>query len=356
MVKTVDIRTQQAKIAEHIALRWAMPIGLVSAFIALAWFLGVGVSTVPITGSTSMARVALLLIALTTLVCFSYFYRRGRVWLHDKTKQTLPKRWVFWRDTLTLAFAYTVLASAVAALTAYVLSNAFKELALDPYISSVFVGAAVGVSTYIIINQAYRVTINQIVAVLGIILVGGVLLAMVTNNQADWWQVHFSYLGMPESNTAKVFNFTLIFSGLVMLALTENLFNSLAPAIDKHQTDLKLNVIKSVFVLIALALAGVGLFPYVEGTYKATMHNLTASSLVLGFLFLIAALRWTSPKLSREFMIFSYSIAAALVGCYVGFIYFEYLNLTAFELSAFGLSFVWLAVYLKNLALIAEEA
>lgn len=354
--KSKNISAIQAQLAEHAAIRWGMIVGLVSAGIALAWYLGNGVSTVPIIGSLSIARLAIILIVVSTFVAFSYFYRQGRRWLHTETLRPLPKGWVFWRDTLTLAFANTVLAGAFAGIAAYVLSNAFKGLALDPYISSVFVGVAVGVSCYIMINLAFRVTVNQIVALLGVTLVGGVLLAMVTNNQADWWQVHFSYLGMPDSNTAKLFNFTLIFSGLVMLAMTENLFNELAPAIDKHQADLKLNVIKTVFVIIALALAGVGLFPYVEGTFKATMHNLTATTLVLGFLFLIAALRWTSPKLSREFMIFSYAIAAALVACYVGFTVFGYLNLTAFELSAFGLSFVWLAVYLKNLALLAEVA
>lgn len=356
MKSSATLSAERASIAEQSALRWAPLVGVVAGIIALAWYLGTGIDAVPIIGSISMARAGIYLATLSSFILFAIFYRRGQDWLQVNAKHPKPKQWVYWRDTLTLSFAYAVLTLAATALLAYLLSNAFKGLELDPYTASVFVGLVAIVVSYAIINQAFRISVQSIVAVLGTILVGGVLLAMVTNNQADWWQVHFSYLGMAQSNTARLFNLTLIVSGLVLLALTDNLLNALAPAISKGETELKLNVIKGAFVFIALSLAAVGVFPYEEGTINATLHNAAAGFLVLGFLFLIGTLKWTSPDLPREFVIFSYVVAAALVACYVAFTVIGYLNLTAFELASFSLSFTWLAVYLKNLSLLAEES
>ncbi len=355
MARKKDISGMRARIAEQLALRWGIISALVASAISVAWYLGNGVKLVPITGSLSITRLAVYIGALASFVFFAYFYREGERWMHENAKQPLPKGWIFWRDTITLAFAYTLVAAAVMALTAFVFSKAFIGLELDPYSAALITGVVVGCSSYVIINLAYTVSVNRILAILGIVLVGGVLFAMVTNGQADWWQVHFSYLGMEQSNAARAFNFTLIFSGLVMLALTENLFNALAPAFEGKDSGMRLNVIKGAFVFIAIALACVGLFPFQEGTIYATLHNASAYGMVLGFLFLISTLRWTSPRLSPEFFILSYIMGASLIVCYVLFAMVGYLNLTAFELLSFGISFAWLMLYLKNLSQLIEK-
>ena len=355
MVRAKNIVLERARIAEQQALRWGILTALMAAAVSLAWYLGKGAQLVPLTGDLSIARLAVYLGALAGFVLFAYFYRVGERWMHDNAKQPLPKRWIFWRDTLTLAFAYTIVSLAAMALAAFVFSKAFVGLQLDPYSSSLLVGVVVGVVAYANVNLAYTVSVNRILTVLGLVLVGGVLFAMVTNGQADWWQVHFSYLGMAQSDAARAFNFTLIFSGLVMLALTENLFNTLAPAFEGKDSGMRFNVIKVAFVCIAIALACVGIFPYMEGSIKATLHNLSAYGMVLGFLFLITTLRWTSPRLSPEFFILSYIMGGALIVCYVLFAFVGYFNLTAFELLSFGISFAWLMLYLKNLSQLIEK-
>lgn len=355
MARVKDITGLRVRVAEQQALRWGIMSALVAAAIAVAWYLGNGAGLIAITGSLSITRLAVYLGGLASLIFFSYFYRVGERWMQQNAKQPLPKRWVFWRDTITLAFAYTLVAAASMALAAFVFSQAFIGLELDPYSSALIVGVVVGCVSYVIINLAYTVSVNRILAVLGIVLVGGVLFAMITNGQTDWWQVHFSYLGMAQSEAARAFNLTLIFSGLVMLALTENLFNALAPAFEGQDSGMRLNVIKSAFVFIAIALACVGIFPFQEDTIYATLHNVSAYGMVLGFLFLITTLRWTSPRLSPEFFILSYIMGGALVVCYVLFAHIGYLNLTAFELLSFGISFAWLMLYLKNLSQLIEK-
>lgn len=350
MVSTKATKQLQSRNAEQQALRWGITSAIVAFAIAIAWYLGNGVDLVSITGSLSIARVSVYLGALASFFLFCYCYREGERWMQQHAKQSPPKRWVFWRDTITLAFANTLVAVAIMALTAFVLSKAFTGLALDPYSSALIVGVVVGCVVYVVINLAFTVSVNSILAVLGIVLVGGVLLAMVTNGQADWWQVHFSYLGMAQSEASRAFNFTMIFSGLVMLALTEHLFNALTPAFEGKDSGMRLNVIKGVFVFIAIALACVGIFPFQEGTIYATLHNASAYGMVLGFLFLIITLRWTSPRLLPEFFALSYIMGGSLVVCYILFAFVGYLNLTAFELLSFGISFAWLMLYLKNLS------
>ena len=355
MVRAKNIMLERARIAEQQALRWGILTALMAAAVSLAWYLGKGAQLVPLTGDLSITRLAVYLGALASFLFFAYFYRAGEQWLHKNTQQPLPKPWIFWRDTLTLAFAYAIVSLAAMALAAFVFSKAFIGLELDPYSSALAVGVVVGMMAYVNINLAYTVSVNRILAVLGIVLVGGVLFAMVTNGQADWWQVHFSYLGMAQSQAARAFNFTLIFSGLVMLALTENLFNTLAPAFDGKNSDMRFNVIKAAFVFIAIALACVGIFPYEAESINATLHNLSAYGMVLGFLFLISTLRWTSPKLSPEFFVLSYMMGGALIVCYALFAFVGYFNLTAFELLSFGISFAWLMLYLKNLSQLIEK-
>lgn len=355
MKKAQSLITERARRIEARALRVAAGAGAVSALIALAWYLGRGIDVVPIAGATSIARVVIYLAVSINFVLFCIVYRRGVQWRHEHLKTPLPKRWVLWRDTLTLSFAHTVLMLALLALAAYLFTNAFIGLEFDLYTSSIIVGVVVGVSTYMLVPQASDVSINQIVAVLGTILVGGVFVAMLTSGQPNWWQENFSYLGTSASEAARTFNLTLIVSGLVLLSLTETIVNTLAPALSKHQTEIKIRVIKAAFIFVSFALAGVGLFPWTADSILATLHNLSATLLVVGFLFMIAALKWTSPELSTEFFVVSYVLAAVLVLCYVLFNIVGYLNLTAFELLSFGISFAWLMMYLRNLSLLAGE-
>lgn len=356
MNRVQKLMKERARNIEAKALRAGAIAGVSSMAIALAYYLGSGANLVEITGAASMARVSIYLAIAINFVLFAIVYRRGIRWRHENLKLPLPKRWVFWRDTLTLSFAHNVLLFAALALLAYGMDHAFIGLAFDPYTASLVVGVVVGISTYVMLPAASNVTIEQIVAVLGTILVGGVFVAMLTNGQADWWQVHFSYLGMAQSEAARAFNFTLIFSGLVILSLTETIVNTLAPALNKHHTEMKMRVIKGAFIFIAFALAGVGLFPYVEGTINATLHNWSATALVIGFLFLIGTLKWTSPDLSAEFFTLSYVLAGSLIVCAVLFGKVGYLNLTAFELLSFSICFAWLMLYLRNLALLTEDA
>ncbi len=326
--------------ADRLALKWYAFPGVGAGIVALTWFLSRGFELLPVAGVDSIGRTAIYLAGLTGLIVFPLSYVNTPL---KQTKST--KKWVQVRDVITLTFAYNVVLLAGMAILTYLLDAAFQGLLLDPYTSAAIVAMAVAVAAYVMIYSALTVDLNRLIFVLATVLIGGVLLAMITNSQADWWQVHFSYLGMASSGSPLRFNLTLIFSALVMLSLTEYIFSQL-----EGSTSLRgIRYLKWLFVAAALALGGVGMFPYVADSILATLHNGSAFSLVIIIVSMIVGVRWFAPWLSSEFLMTSYGIGAGLILAIVLFMGVGYLSLTAFELVAFGISFTWLVLLLRNL-------
>ncbi len=337
----MSVSAQVRARADQIALRWFALPGIIGAVIALAWFLGRGLSTLPLTGPDSIGRSAITLSVLAGMTSYAVAYYQT---VHPTLKKK-DKQWVFWRDLATLTFAHSVLLLAATALLTFVFNTAFKGLLLDPYTSAFIVGLAVAASCYVMIYLAMSVNTEELIVAVSTILIGGVLLAMVTNNQPDWWQINFSYLGSADSSNPIAFNLTLITSALVMLSLTQYIFSSFT----QSTKDKNLTYLKWLFVLVALSLGAVGLFPYTPDSILATLHNLSAGLLVVGILTMIGTLRRLVPTLPTEFYVTSYVFGGGLVLATILFKWVGYLTLTAYELVAFGVSFVWLILFLRNL-------
>ncbi|MEI7818942.1 MAG: hypothetical protein WCI47_02385 [bacterium] len=340
-------------------MRWALVAGISAAVISWVAYMLTGTWSIPITGSLSLARPTIILSFIFGTIGFGRLFWELQSNQFQAGERDVSKLWVRWRDAITLSLVYGVTFTAILGIFAYGIGQSFQGLLLDPYISTVLVGLSVGVFMYLILSGAAEINTNTLIMMLSFVLIGGVFLSMLTQSSPDWWQSNFSYLGTGDSNRASAlaFNLTLIFGGLMMLALTEYVFTGLQHAIkddDRLMKETKVNTVKIAFVLMAIALMGVGVFPYEANTIYARLHNTSATLLVIIFLGLIAFLKRLVPSLSREFFIISYVVSAILLFCFyltsVG-----YFNTTAFELSAFGLCFVWLFLFLKNVNLIGQE-
>lgn len=326
--------------ANKLALRWYTVPGLVGILVALAWYAAAGVSRVPITGTVSIARVTLYVAAITGIISFILAYRWGQQKFnsHWKSYSSYTK----WLDTISLTFAHLVVVLAGMAIFAFIFNSAFKGLTFDMYTASFLVGASVAISAFVVIKLALGINVSQLISVLAFVLIGGTLLVMITNDRPDWWQENFSYLGTAGSSNHLAFNITLITGGLVMLALTRSVFAGFTNERNKY--------LRWLFVAAALALAGVGFFPYTPGTVLATLHNISATSLVFIFFAMIGGLNYFVPGLEQEFLYTSYGVVGLLILSTIFWV-IGYFNQTAFELTAFGLSFTWLILLLSNLQL-----
>lgn len=227
-----------------------------------------------------------------------------------------------------------------------IVGELFVGASFDIYTSTLIGSLFVAVINLLMIHVAQTLTPSTMIKSLIAIILGGVVLAMITNKDQQWWLYNLSFLGTPEASNAWQFNLTLLLSAFLMIALIDYIFVLLYDLLGPTK---RLVVLKYILIATAICLGGVGFFPYNESKFNQTMHNRTAGYLVYLFILMIITLRWLLPEVGKSFLKFSYGVGAALLVCVFLFQGVNYLSLTAFELFAFVLAFTWLLMLLRIL-------
>lgn len=322
---------------QQLAIRYASVVAIISFVVTLGNFLYQHIRVVPITGGNSISQLTIYL-----GVFFGTLGFLGNV-IRMKRSQRFQLRWP---HSLTLTTAYGIIGFMSVSLVMKLLTLSFVGARLDIYTASVLITIFSAIVAYFLMTAGVNLNFNTIVTVLTLTLVGGVLLAMISNGKTEWWQYNFSYLG---TNAAMgqgwIFNFTLIFSALIMLALFDYLFTLLGATYAKNN---RLFWLRWLFNLVALTLGGVGIVPNNAG-WQHIVHTYVAQALVFLILIMIIVIRWLLPDATREFLIISYVIAIGLVIADYLFQGVHYFSLTIFELLAFAIAFSWLMLLLQTL-------
>jgi len=325
---------------ERTIIRYFAFTAILSGILALLNFMFQKTTQVPLSGANSIAQISIYL--------GIFFGCAG--FLYTVIKHRNAQQWhLRWRHIFTLTMAYGILCFAVIAIFFQIFSRAFIGLHLDHYTSAIIIGLIVGICSYVLMTASRNINFSTITAVLIATLFGGILFSMLTSGQPDWWQFNFSYLGTQNVKNAMYFNFTLIFSGLIMLTLVDYLFTSL-DASPTHNR--RLFALRILFSLLAITLGGVGLFPNNPG-WTHTVHDYFAQTLVLIVLLMIVGAKWFLPKADAEFIYMSYTIGIALVVVTIFFQHLHFMSLTGFEIVACALAFIWLILLLSHLSSIA---
>lgn len=334
---------------ENIAESLLFPSIVLFSLIALIYFQAE--SQIKVTGPGSIGAACLLLGIIISLLVFPPAYLYG-LKLRKQGLKTAQK--IF--NLATLGLATAIMVAMLTAASVALLNEAFKGLSLDKYTSSVLVGTYCGVLIYLIVPPAIKLDSKKIVRMFSTVMIAGVFLSMVTAANPLWWQENFSSLGSTDTASSVAFNFTLILSGLILITLSfhiiEDLHRFLTSNKPKQSTARRLNLLKLLFVFIGICMAGVGFFPYSEAPI---MHNLSAYSMVLGFAVMIVALKKILPFIDAAFLANSYFIVGLVALSYVLFTRVGYLNLTAFEMIAFGLTFAWLLMFTRKISSLNPE-
>ncbi|HEY4399998.1 MAG TPA: DUF998 domain-containing protein [Lactobacillaceae bacterium] len=331
---------------QRTGLRLAGVAGVLTALMALANFLWQSNRLVPITGSNSITQLSIYLGTLFSVLAFS--------WTLLQMRRSGRFKMRFYH-TVTMSIAYGLVAFVGLSLFMRLWETAFYGMRLDIYTASLIIGALAAVMSYIMVLAATSLRFNTIVSVLTMTLGGGVILSMVSNGSAGWWQYNFSYLGTSVVPNGWIFNLSLIFSALILLALLDYLFTWLGARLSENRG---LFYLRLLLTLTALTLGGVGAVPNNSG-WMHSVHDALAQTLVLWILAMIIALRWLLPNAHPEFLITSYGLAGGLIAVDFLFQGMHYLSLTAFEMIAFGLAFGWMMLllqYLRSMALPSSES
>jgi hypothetical membrane protein len=330
---------------QNLALHYFIAPSIISGIIALVVFLMTKNSQISFTGSRHLSVASLSLILSSILGFF------GFIWIYLRKSCDLSKsKFNIFRETLTLAIAYTSIAFAVQIIFWYIIGKTFSGATFDPFTAGILVLVFVGIMLYFLISAAVSVTLSNLILLLFTTFIGGILVSMATNNQKDWWQHNFSFLGTGEASQHWQFNVTLIFSALILLTITDFLFAEFSKS---NLYNYKFKIIRIFYILIAFLIAFVGIFP--AQSWTMPIHNNSAFGLVAVVLIMIVFLKWLVPSISKEFLILSWAALIALVLSAIAFMGIHYLSLTVFEIIAFAIAFTWLVMFINSLREIIEK-
>lgn len=344
-----------SKAIEDLALRallFVTPAVALIAVIVSKFFLNV--TLLPITGRPSMAIFISLISGLMTLVLFLALYPSAvrATGADDYLAKAKKPALVF--DAVSLGLVYTLIVVGLTIALEQIMAASFLGLKLDVYTASVLIGLACGLVSYAVIRAVAVISSKQIVNVLAFFLIAGVTVSMLTAKDTLWWEANFSTLGQATqqyTTSYYAFNITLILSALAIIVLARHLYADME-ALMKQGSMLgvsKASAVKTIFIVAALGLGGVGVFQYDPNTFAAFMHVFSAGLVAIAFGALMVFLRWLLPDLSKPFMTISYVALAALVSAYILFNFIGYLSLTAFELGCFAICFGWLYLFTQQI-------
>lgn len=346
--KLVIESTNKPLESQQISLRWFILPVLITSLIFFMTFYETGRYKVPMNGDKSIASMIILLGLTSGMISFSFFFIKMK-----RRTDNDELRKIHWRNVPTIIFSFVVILLLVLLGFFWVLGTVFEGASFDYYTATAIFAVFMAIINYVMIIAALSFSSDMIIKLLITVIISGVFFAMITNSQTRWWQHNFSYLGTNEASSSWQFNLTLMLSAFLMIALIDYLFESL-----KHteHDSLKLLILRILLTLMAISLAGVGFFPNNGRGQLHLLHTKSATWLVYLIVILIIGIKWLLPKVTKEFLFFSYSMAIILVIANVLFQTIGYLSLTAFELIAFALAFSWLLLLLQNIQKLSSDS
>lgn len=325
---------------QNFTLRRLIAPSLLAWLAGLITFLASQKSQVYFTGEAliSVAHVSTIVGILSGFISFILAYRKTQ---HALDRQSWLTRT---REILTLSLTYSLVALGATVLVFYIMSYTFKGVTFDPVTASFFVLAFSVIINYLLISSALSVQVSHLITILFVTFIGGMLVAMALNNQRAWWQSNFSFLGTSQANGKWQFNLTMVFSGLILLTITDYLFSEFSRS--AYFTK-KSDSIRYIYYVIAMMIACVGIFPANDYSWTMTVHNFAAFGIVGCIMCLILGLKWLLPDISKEFLALSYIVLGLLGLSAFLFLGIHYISLTFFEILAFVIAFIWLVMLIN---------
>lgn len=350
-MRAVSRATGAAPIGSHPGAVSVESRALLAAAIALAFGALVGVivfrgEPAPLFGSGSVGIVAAVTGVGVSIAAFVVSYTLSlrnpvNAW---RRGVALPRLIL---DIVALAFTHAAIVLLLTLVVFSLLQDAFLGLALDAWTASLSVGIFAAAFSYFVYLSASDITTYTLSTLLAVFLVSGAFTSMLTANDEKWWQYNFSALGAGDGLSPTAFNFTMLLSGLVITTLADYLATDLDSWASRHPNyeRWRVAVLRWALVAIGACLIGVAMVPV---NVSELTHNIFATGMVVIFFFLVVGIRFLIPGFHAAFFAVTTAVLVALAIATVLFFPVGYYNLTAFELIAGALVFVWLILFTRN--------
>lgn len=338
--------------ADELASRIALPAGvLVGLIVILAnW----GRNPIPMLDDTrAFAVVGFYAMMPITFFAAAFGFVHG---INAWNARVAPERQRQWGIAVVpVALAYTLAVALGIAVFMMFVEAAFQYLALITLQAAVLTGALVAMVTNWVVRSAVMLDTGRLLEVVVVIIAGGMYLTITNIDDPLWWQVSFSYLGKMESNVNYIFNFTLVFTGILLLVWLGYLMSDFRILARHGVADPKyVRWVRFGFAWLAVAIMLVGIFKSNFTPFSSLMHNLSAYSLAAVFGLFMLGGRWYAPGFPREYKAASWLLVALLAGTLVSAALGR-INTVGLELVAFALGMTWLSRFVGTTDNMARE-
>lgn len=175
---------------QEVTLQWFLIPSIIISVIFLCYFLFQGQTKVALIGDISIASFTIVLGLFSGIICFLYFFIKGKRNEIDATSKD-----IYWRNFPAVLISFIIILAFVLLLFFNVMDLLFRGVAFDIITSTFFFLMLISIINYVMIYLAIALTPSLLTNILIITIVGGVGVAMITNRELQWWQNNFSFLG-----------------------------------------------------------------------------------------------------------------------------------------------------------------
>lgn len=295
--------------------------------------------SVPISGAGSLGQY----IAISTAVISALAFAFGRYVARDRTRRVGFLDVV---DIVVVAVAMGVIALLTWTLLADIMGRSFEGAEVYALPSVLIAGAAAAVTAYAAFLVSTQLTLQLLAFVLAVFLIEGMITAMLTSSDPQWWKLNLSELGSTGDFSAFAFNATLIVAGAMVVILARHATRGIAGS--SHRG---VQWVRGLLITVGVFLACVGIFPVNQ---FLIIHNTVGTGMAVAYTALIVGLHFWLPGIPRAFLIVSWVFVAIVVvaGILFGIGYY---TLTATELIAALLIFSWIILFLRSVAALQQD-
>lgn len=247
-----------------------------------------------------------------------------------------------WFDLVALSLAHAAIALLAWIGIATIMEHSFVGATVFSTPAMFITAAATALSAYVAYLSGTSLSPRQLSLVLAVFLAVGVVAAMLSSADPQWWQLNLSALGITHDISALAFNLTLFLSGVIVTTIARLGTASLPVSTASERRHRA--IVRTLFVLLGVLLACVGVFPVDQ---FLLIHNTVATGMTVAFAALVIGLPWLIPTMPRVFVVLGFVFIGVIILLAVLFAVGSY-NLTAVELVSALLIFTWIILFLRN--------
>ncbi|MCB1297543.1 MAG: hypothetical protein KDB08_01000 [Microthrixaceae bacterium] len=199
---------------------------------------------------------------------------------------------IHWFDFVALSLAHGAIALLAWIGIATIMAHSFTGAIVFTTPAILLTAGATALSAYVSSISASAISPRQLSLVLAVFLVVGMVAAMLSSADPQWWKLNLSALGITHDISALAFNITLILSGVIITTIARLGTASLP---DQTPRDRRHRItVRTLFVLLGILLGCVGVFPVSD---FLLIHNTVATGMTVAFAALVFGLPTLIPTM-----------------------------------------------------------